>query len=178
MIPDPMDAFEVSVRQAHWPHQRTHSKAVIRVDGADPCFQMLEEKGAVVRDVLESEALVPAVAAASMTRYLANPYDIRMRVEDLVITEVEGSGRGGLAHVGETACTDSRRPLPRIRIEPSMPVGCRSKTGCSNYRSNPNLYHLRPQSREGGCTDHRTVAAHSEQVPTKAQAVAVTKQRV
>jgi hypothetical protein len=64
-------------------------KAVIEIESADSFFQLLEEKVRAIADLMSSTALVPAVAAATMERYLRDPYGNRIRIDRLVLSEVE-----------------------------------------------------------------------------------------
>jgi SIR2-like domain len=70
---------------------RREGKALIMIESADSFFQTLEEKVHAIRQVLESPTLTPDVARAIVERYLEDPYTNRIRITNLVQSEIESA---------------------------------------------------------------------------------------
>jgi SIR2-like domain len=66
-----------------------NGKAVIQIESADSFFNILEEKVAAIADLMDKDRLSSEIAAATLKRYLSDPYANRVRIDDLVIGEVE-----------------------------------------------------------------------------------------
>ncbi len=64
-------------------------KAVIHIDNADSFFQILEEKTHAIQRILQSPTLTADVARATVERYLEDPYANRIRIRNLVMTEIQ-----------------------------------------------------------------------------------------
>lgn len=64
-------------------------RAVIHIDGADSFFHTLDEKAHAIQQMLQSPTLTADVARATLERYLEDPYAHRIRIRNLVMTEIQ-----------------------------------------------------------------------------------------